>query len=274
MRIGRNGLPIVEDDGPSPFDTDRADALMELRLVIGVVPVVGVLAWLSTKSDALHAAGRIFFSMWLHELGHACAAWFTGFFALPGPWRTMVGEERSFGVVVALSVVIAGLAFYGHRTERRPLVAAAAVLMGLQVWGHVVSVDKARAFISFFGDGGCMVIGALLVARFFAGPEAQRLTDDGPQKTWLRWGLVVIGAFALADASSVWWAARADPGEIPFGSIEGVGLSDPSVLVDKFHWTEQKLVSRYVTTSTLCLLLVAVCQVMGVRRAWLNWRDC
>ena len=98
---------------------------------------------------------------------------------------------------------------------------------------------------------------------------AHTLTDDGPQRTWLRWGLVVIGAFALADASSVWWAAHGDPAEIPFGHIEGVGLSDPSVLVEQFHWSEQKLISRYVTTSALCLLLVGVCQVIGVRRAWL-----
>ena len=273
MAIGKNGLPIHDDEGPSIWDTDRADALMELRLVVAVVPVVGLLAWLATKSEGLHAMGRIFFSMWLHELGHAMAAWFTGFFALPGPWRTMVGDERSFGVVVGLSLLIAGLASYGHRTERRPLVVVAGVLMALQVVGHLIRVDTARAFISFFGDGGCMVIGALLVARFFAGPEEQQLTDDGPQRTWLRWGLVVIGAFALADASSVWWAAHGDPAEIPFGHIEGVGLSDPSVLVEQFHWSEQKLISRYVTTSALCLLLVGVCQVIGVRRAWLAWRE-
>ena len=65
----------------------------------------------------------------------------------------MVGDERSFGVVVGLSLLIAGLASYGHRTERRPLVVVAGVLMALQVVGHLIRVDTARAFISFFGDG-------------------------------------------------------------------------------------------------------------------------
>ena len=62
-------------------------------------------------------------------------------------------------------------------------------------------------------------------------PEGSALKRD-----WLRWGFLVIGAAAFADAYEQWWAARTDPDRIPFGMNEGAGLSDPSVLSDRYGW--------------------------------------
>jgi hypothetical protein len=65
-----------------------------------------------------------------------------------------------------------------------------------------------------------------------------------------------------------WWAARADFGKIPFGEMEGVGLSDATRLVDEFNWTTEGMIRRYVLTGVACLVALALVYAWGVHRAW------
>ena len=60
--------------------------------------VAGVLAFTGPGGFLL----RVFFGMWLHELGHALASWCCGVFAVPLPWVTFGGPGRSPAFVVAL----------------------------------------------------------------------------------------------------------------------------------------------------------------------------
>jgi hypothetical protein len=85
---------------------------------------------------------------------------------------------------------------------------------------------------------------------FFTGP-ASRLRSQQ-----LRWGFLVIGAAALVDTFATWRAARADPDTIPFGEIEGVGLSDPSKLDELYGWTTHQLVHRYLGVGTACFAVL------------------
>src|SRR5437868_3448324 len=97
------------------------------RLRAWALPIALVFSWLMVKTGAGHAIVRIFFSMWVHELGHASAAWLCGYPAFPGPWLTLTDSSRS---VVLAAVVFGGLAYLVVRCwvlERR--VAAAAVFM-------------------------------------------------------------------------------------------------------------------------------------------------
>src|SRR5678815_3526846 len=89
----------------------------------------------------------------------------------------------------------------------------------------------------------------------------------------VRWGLLVIGAAALSDVASTWWAARRDPGEIPLGQIEFGGLSDASVLVETYGWTEQALVARYLAVAGLCLAALAVVWTVRALRPLLQARS-
>src|SRR5205823_1169102 len=72
----------------------------------------------------------------------------------------------------------------------------------------------------------------------------------------LRWGLLAIGAAAYVDTFATWWAARSDLGAIPLGEIEGVGLSDPSKLIEDYGWKTHQMVSRYVTLGVTCLIVL------------------
>lgn len=199
----------------------------------------------------------------LHELGHAISGWWCGYGAIPGLWKTMMPEAR--GVVMPVLV----LAFEGFivwrawTTKRMDLFALGLGLALVQFYGttQLSPIDVEQVF-AFCGDGGAMVLGTLLMLTFFCHEES-RLRVGG-----LRYGLISIGAAAFIDTFAIWWAARSDTDAIPFGEIEGVGLSDPSKLQEQFGWSEQTLVERYVLVGTLCMIvLIAV---------WARetWRSC
>lgn len=237
-----------------------AEARSELQLARFAVPAALLTSLVLAQTDMGGFLLRTFFGMWLHELGHAVAAWLCGYPAFPGPWFTSVGEERSF--VFALAIT-SGLAYGVYRAwkEERPvwLSVAVAVLVLQLALTVVLSPARAHVLITFCGDAGSMVFGAALMAAFFV-PPGHKLHRD-----WLRWGFLVIGAASFADTFPGWWTARHDPGVIVFGEIEGRADTDPTVLVDS-GWTVAQMVSRYVGIGVLSLAGLAAAQVLHVRR--------
>ena len=253
--------PHLPSETPS-WEGDSEDARLELKIRLWAIPAVLVLTWVLHSTDMGHRLLRIFLSMWIHELGHALTAWLTGFVAVPGPWATFIAEVRSpvFSLLVAAG--FGALAFRGWRHKHRPTLIAGLVLLGLQGVGTlIVRPGMARSFITFGGDGGCLVLGTLLMSTLYAG------RDSSLHKGWLRWGFLVIGAAAFTDAFKTWWSARSDFGAIPFGRIEGVGLSDPARLTEWFGWSVNTMISRYMGLAWVCLAVLAVLYVTGVLRA-------
>jgi hypothetical protein len=253
----RRAAPPPEDDGASPSERTIRLVALPIALLVGVV---------FARSGLGHALQRIFFGMVLHECGHALTALLLGFPAIPLLWFTPVAEQRSTLLVLALIGGGIGAAVLGWRTERRGWLATGGALAVVACVGAMLPERLARALIVFGGDAGALVLGTALMASFFA-PE-----DSVLRRGAVRWGLLVIGAAGFCDVASTWIAARRDPGEIPFGRIEGVGLSDPSVLVETFGWSERALVSRYISLSGLCLLVLAAVWSWRGLRPWLAAR--
>ena len=238
------------------------DGEREWKLRAWAIPVALGLAVVFHAWDLGHWLQRTFLSMMVHELGHAVTAWWCGFAALPTLWKTLVPETRSLAVTAVLAAVLGLVAWRAWREGKTPLAALAAGLLGLALIGaFATAMSRARALIAFGGDAGAMVLGTLLMMTMFAGPESRLRTNQ------LRWGFLVIGAAAYVDTFSTWWAARSNPGVIPFGEIEGVGRSDPSQLHQVYGWTATDLVDRYVMVGVAGALALAV--VWGVA----TWRE-
>lgn len=262
--------PSAAEPEPSPpapsvqalqWQGDLEDARFELRMYQFALPVALGVSWLLMHSD-LRGLLRTFLSMWVHELGHAVTAWFCGFPSIPGPWLTPTWGTRSTVVFLLVSVALGGLILRGHVMRRRPLVIAGVTGLALQFVGtHVLSRPVALQLVTFGGDAGCFILGSLLMATLYA-PR-----DSALRRGWLHWGFLVIGAVAFMDAFADWWAARKDLSQIAFGMNEGVGLSDPSTLVDVYGWSETALVQRYMGLAFTCLSALAVLYVVGLRRA-------
>jgi hypothetical protein len=231
---------------------------VERRFRQFALPVALVCAWAIVHTGLPHMLLRTVFSMWIHELGHAVAAWLCGRWAFPGPWFTPVGEGRSWFVA---AVVAGGLGYAGFRWRRSAWLALPVALLLAQLVGTVFLSERAvRSFIIWSGDGGCMVLGTLLMLSFYAAKTSQVRVG------WLRWGFLVIGASALADGFATWWAARTDRDAIPFGENEGRGLSDPTVLVFEQQFSIPGLVNSYLALGLGCLAVLAGAYVWGLRR--------
>jgi len=249
--------PAPERVGQWPASED--DEALELRLRTFAIPVALLVASLAVWSSLGHFFVRTFASMWVHETGHAVAAWLCGYLAFPGPWFTPVANTQSPILAVAIAGGLGCAAFRCWKADRRALAAACAGVLAVQLCCTLLLGPRpARQFIIFAGDGGCLVLGSLLMATVYAGREG------AIRRGWLRWGFLAIGAVSFADAFAQWWGSRSDPDRIPFGYNEGSGLSDPSVLTELFGWSETALVRRYVVLGCVCLVALAAVYCWGL----------
>ena len=230
---------------------------LEWKLRAAAIPASIAIAVACHASPTGHFLQRTFLSMMVHELGHAVTAWWCGFAAIPTLWKTLIPDGRSVLVSLAVLALVGVVFVRGWVAQRGGLAAAALALAALQFVATLgVTADRAHEAIVFGGDGGAMVLGTLLMLTFFVGPDSSIRTQH------LRWGLLVIGTAALIDTFATWWGARVDLDRIPFGEIEGVGLSDPSQLDEVYGWTARHMVDRYVTLGVVCFA------VLGA--AWLH----
>jgi hypothetical protein len=228
-------------------------------------PVAFAILWL-LSGTRLGGLLRVFFGMWLHELGHALMAWGCGRWAVPLPWVT-VAFERSWLVSLVVFGGALTLAVWSARRARLGLAVVAGVVLVAAAVGHLLSPRAQQAVFAFGGDAGAMVLGAALACGFLV-RASHPLFREG-----LRLGWLVIGSASWADATRTWWTARWDVAEIPFG-VESFGFggdgggmpSDASRLVDECGWDAHVMVTRFLVVAGLSLLGCAVAFVAALRR--------
>lgn len=249
---------IADLNGAEVYHGLLEEAALQRKILIWAPPAVFLLGAL-----LMWAGGdgfvRIFFGMWLHELGHAVTAWLTGHWAVPGPWRTQIAADQSIKVTLTIFGLLGWLAFRAWRAEKKvTLFVLGAIAIFTLVCTFGVGDGNAQTAITFFGDGGMMIFGGALVLTFWAKPGTHIHTS------WLRWGFLVIGALAYLDGVFTWWPARKDASVIPYGEIEGVGLSDPTKLVDVAGWSQQQLIDRYAMVIMIVGALVVARWAYGL----------
>jgi hypothetical protein len=204
-------------------------------------------------------------SMVLHESGHAITAWLTGRWAVPMLWVTLHGEERSLMMAVAVTAAIGFGAYRAWVAQRWVWVVAAGVVLLVQLLCLTAWRSNANSLIIFFGDGGALVLATILMAMFYADHE------NPIYKSWgLRWGLLVIGAVAFMDVYRTWSGPCED---IPFGELEGINLSDPSLLTVMYGWSIPLMVDRYLRLARFCLAALAVLYTWGLISTYSEMRS-
>lgn len=229
----------------------------ELKCRIFALPLA-LLAARAAMATGLRLVASML-AMVLHENGHAITSWLTGRWAVPLLWVTMHGEDREWWIVLAISAVIISSGFLAWRVERWGWVCAAGAALALQL---IMLRAPAGASIVFGGDGGAMVLATALMAMFYA-PR-----DSSICRRWgLRWGLLAIGALSFMHVFRT-YSGSID--EIPFGEIEGVNLSDPSLLTELYGWSVKQLVDRYLQLATLCFVVLFGLYVWGWVSAYLE----
>jgi hypothetical protein len=259
---GKGAGPALAMAAPAPLlasapDSDRNNAARELRYRALALPLALLVARLIDGTGFRMASAML--AMVLHECGHAITAWLTGRWAIPLLWVTLHGEERSWAIVLMLTAGIVSAGILTWKAQRWGWVLVASAVLILQVIFLNLPADAA---LIFCGDGGAMVLATILMAMFYA-PRESALC-----KSWgLRWGLLIIGALSFMHVFRMWSGPFED---IPFGEIEGVGPSDPSLLTEMYGWSVTQLVDRYVRLGTVCLVFLGGMYVGGLVSAYLQ----
>jgi hypothetical protein len=250
----RTETPAVEPVTPSslsePEPASASESNREFLYRLFALP----LALIASRAIVAVAPNVRLLTMWVHEGGHAVTAWLSGFGAIPGPWVTQVEPERSAVVTLMVTAIIGFGGYQGWRWKRWGLLVLAVVALLMQISLRRLFSDQAMAAVTFGGDGGCFVLGALLMISMYADQESALV------KNQLRWGLLVIGALAFMDAYAIWTGGLAT---IPIGENEN-GMSDPSVLTEMYGWPMQMLIQRYNRLANICLVALAGVYVYGL----------
>ena len=256
--------PAVAPPSPaSPAQPARdEDAVQELKYKALALPVALIVArWMAGTMLGGMLSGML--AMVVHESGHAITAWLTGRWAVPTLWVTMHGQERSWGIVLFVTALIAFGGFVAWKLERWGWVCAAGAVLLLQL--TILTAHMDESLIVFGGDGGALVLGTILMATFYAPRESTVRRGWG-----LRWGLLVIGGLAFMHVYRLWSGTFEN---IPFGEIEGVNLSDPSLLTQMYGWSVAQLIDRYLLLARVCFVSLAVLYVGGLVSAYLEARS-
>jgi hypothetical protein len=260
-------MPLVQVPALSPdaaFSLPNVDvpngARKEFNYRLLALPLALLVARLIVGTSLRVAVGML--AMVLHESGHAITAWLTGRWAVPLLWVTMHGEERSWSVVLILMSAIVFGGFLAWKAQRWGWVCAASAALLLQL--IFLSAPNPVALIVFGGDGGAMVLATILMATFYA-PG-----DSALYKSWgLRWGLLAVGALTFMLVYRTWSGPYED---IPFGEIEGVNLSDPSLLTEVYGWSVRQLIDRYLHLAAVCFVALAALYAWGLVATYMEMR--
>lgn len=243
-------------------NADKSPAT-EFKYRLLALPLALLLARWLTGTGFNMVAGML--AMVVHESGHAITAWLAGRWAVPMLWVTMHGDNRSWliGICVTSAILFGG--FLAWRARQWAWVCAAGAVLVLQLTILTLSPFKQEALIVFGGDGGAMVLATILMATFYA-PRGSVI-----YKSWgLRWGLLMIGALCFMHVFGTW----SGPFEnIPFGEIEGVNLSDPSLLHEMFGWPIPQMIDRYLELARVCFVAMGAMYVWGLTSAYVEMRS-
>lgn len=216
-----------------------------------------------SKLDLLLLGMRI----WIHEVGHAVVAWFSGRRATPLPFGwTNVNLERS-PITYICFLALWGLLFYrGYKERKRWTMGIAVVAILIQfrmTW--FLPQDAFEMWFAFGGVGGEFYLSTLLVVGFYL-----PLPDRWNWGFW-RYPALFMGASTFFNAFSFWHQIKRGSADIPWGTIlNGAGDAggDMNQLRD-FGWSDGQIVNTYIAIGQVCLWVTIV--IYAIRA--IAWRS-
>ena len=205
------------------------------------------------------------FHTWMHEFGHATAAWLAGHRALPLPvgWTNIMPEKSLFVYLGVLFLL--GAFFTAGWKERKiwPMLLAVAVLP-MQFYMSWLMPEHRRDFwFSFCGVGGEFYLSTACMVAFFL---------QLPEK--FKWGacryvFLFLGASSFLHIWLFWRQVKRGHEGIPWGGMvtgEDDAGGDMNILRDDYAWSNHRIIDTYNGLGAACLgILLAVYIIFALR---------
>ncbi|MER3434219.1 MAG: hypothetical protein C4288_12525 [Leptolyngbya sp. ERB_1_1] len=215
---------------------------------------------------------RVLFPLqiWVHEVGHAMVAWFSGRRAIPLPFGwTNFQPERSLFVYFGILLLFGLLFRAGWKEKKRSTMLfaiACAILQFAMTW--IQSADQFEMWFSFGGIGGEFYLSALMIAGFYF-----QMPNYWRWDFW-RYPFIVVGANTFWASFSRWQEIKKGTESIPWGTLlfgEGDSGGDMNQLSQVYDWSDQKIITTYNTLGNACLIvLISLYIFLSIRhRRWI-----
>jgi len=247
--------PKAELLDPFSFDSRLVNLL--------ALPLVAGLAWVVNASPLGGLMSG--FHTWMHEFGHATAAWLSGRRALPLPigWTNVMPEKSLFVYLGVLFLL--GVLFVAGWRERKvwPMLLAVAVLPLQFQMSWRMPEHRTDFWFAFCGVGGEFYLStACMVLFYFHLPEK------------FRWGLcryvfLFIGASCFLHIWLFWRQVKRGLEGIPWGGMvtgEDDAGGDMNILRDDYAWSNHRIIDTYNGLGTACLAVLLVTYVIFALR--------
>ncbi len=251
-----------------PYYADEAErgpnSFTDWRIRVFAPPLLFALAW-GANSVPLLKFFLTGFHVWMHELGHASAAWLCGYQALPLPlgWTSIAPAPST--TVYYLGLFLLGvLAWVGWRQSRPFAVVLAVALATAQYFMTWRASDHMHdLWIVYGGVGGTFYLSALFIGLFFVRLPA-----------WFRWGacrylVFFLSASTLLDSWQFWEKVYRGTEEIPFGSLihgEDDANGDMNRLMSDHGWTMARIRRSFHLLGVGSMVFVGACYVFFALR--------
>lgn len=255
----RHAVADAAKIAPIGAEFDEPPALLSFdnwKVNTFVPPLLLGLAWLVSQSP--FAFFLTAFHIWIHELGHAVPAWFSGKHALPLPIGfTLITPEYSPFVHWGLLSLFGLLLVAGIKERKIWAIIAAVAFAALQ---HIMTwrmPDHRQEFWygAFGGLGGEFIISTLFMMSFYVRlPEKFRWE-------WCRYLFFFLGAFTLLSTWLRWVDVYRGIEEIPFGSMiggEDDQNGDMNGLLNEYDWSKFKIRRTYYLLGQACWIVLAL----------------
>ncbi len=210
-----------------------------------------------------------FIGMWVHELGHATIAWFSGYRAMITFGGTVTQLQRSPFVYLGILTLLGLLFWYGWKEEKRSAMILALILAIIQFFMTlVISRSTYRMLLAFGGIGGEFYLSTLFMISFYF-----RLPEKLRWEFW-RYLALVIGAITFWSSFSKWHNISRGTEAIPWGTFwggRGDSNGDLNVLRGDFGWHSQQIIDTYNHLGDLCLFAIVGFYLYFLLQAHPQW---
>lgn len=248
--------PVEPERGPEQVAAAQATTQHEFWCRVFALPAALGLGWLVNLALPTLTA---FLEMWVHETGHATAAWLCGYPAIPTAWFTPVfPRQRALSVLLAIGLVVAG--YFAVRFERWFWVAVSAAVLVLVIVGAMQHDYDFQVYLAFWGEGGAYVWSTILMLTFYARPNSPL------KKNQVRWALLILGAMAFWNVYSRWSGGFENIAQF-LADTDERGPSDMRILTVMDSWTIYALIHRYRDVGYTCVAVLAGAYAAGLIQA-------